>query len=235
MNLIFIFMLVSTASLAAYESNSAKSITNKKDGTYSPIAWFMIVLMIWPIGYPVYLYKRKYFGLKNLLWPSIGLMVLFNICYASTAYMIDKKQKEIERSITGISDDFTQENNNYHADDENIDPTEYTENIDRYENPTPAPTDIADTDFSKPLYTIENAIFCPSKIAHDFSIEKINENSIFSFGKESKAKSIGCIFVKSGIRVFATNYSGTVFFVTDNPKQEEYPWVTDENQLTNYP
>jgi len=72
-----ILIILATAIVAALEAKKAGMKTNRKNGTYGPTAWFFTFLLLWIVGYPTYMYKRKYFGLHNRLGASIIVMVLF--------------------------------------------------------------------------------------------------------------------------------------------------------------
>lgn len=69
--IIMLATILGTALVAAMEANKIGMISDRKKGTYSPTAWFFIIALIWIIGYPVYLYKRKYYGLPNRLIAGI--------------------------------------------------------------------------------------------------------------------------------------------------------------------
>lgn len=69
--------------------------SDRKKGTYNPTAWFFIITLLWIIGYPVYLFTRKHYGLINL---SVGGTLLALILVASWVIMnsaIEEKKAQI--------------------------------------------------------------------------------------------------------------------------------------------
>ena len=73
MVLLMLITIIGTAIVAAMEASKAGMVSDRKKGTYSPTAWFFIITMIWIVGYPVYLFKRKHYGLENRL--TLGILV----------------------------------------------------------------------------------------------------------------------------------------------------------------
>lgn len=90
-----------TALIAAMEAAKVGMVSNKQQGTYSPIAWFFIILLLWIIGYPAYLYKRRKYGLTNFL--VIGVIVaLFFIGSQLILGISIEQQKAKVRDILGL-------------------------------------------------------------------------------------------------------------------------------------
>lgn len=97
--LITVATIVATAVLAAVEASKVGMATNRAEGTYSPVAWFFILALLWIVGYPLYLFKRRRYGLKNLLAAGVAVALVF---VASTAIMgaaIDAKKDELRQGL----------------------------------------------------------------------------------------------------------------------------------------
>lgn len=72
-----ISVIVVTAIFCAMEANKLGMETDKKAGTYSPTFWFVAVVLIWVVFYPMYMLKRRDYGNKNLFLPSVFLALAF--------------------------------------------------------------------------------------------------------------------------------------------------------------
>jgi len=68
--------VLSTALIAAQEARWLGMVSDGK-GEYGPVAWFLLVAVIWVIAYPSYLYRRRKYGLPNLLRQGIGVVLVF--------------------------------------------------------------------------------------------------------------------------------------------------------------
>jgi len=95
--------IICTAIIAASEANQSGLVHDRKKGVYKPYQWFFILWLIWPIGFPYYLYKRKYFGLPNLsVWGIVAtLALIFGPALLST--MIDTQHGSSIASASSIS------------------------------------------------------------------------------------------------------------------------------------
>ncbi len=69
--------LLITAVLASVEAASAGMQTNRQKGSYGPTAWFFLVLLLWVVCYPAYLYKRRHYGFANLLIPGLVIAAVY--------------------------------------------------------------------------------------------------------------------------------------------------------------
>jgi hypothetical protein len=73
---------LATAIFAALEAKkigigSNKVQYNKGRKEFGPVAWFVFISLLWIIGYPVYLYKRSKYGLKNRLGEGILIAIIY--------------------------------------------------------------------------------------------------------------------------------------------------------------
>lgn len=51
--------------------------TDKNKGEYSPVVWVILILLFWFVSFPAYMGMRKRNGGKNLLLPSIILVIAY--------------------------------------------------------------------------------------------------------------------------------------------------------------
>ncbi|MDE2156891.1 MAG: zinc ribbon domain-containing protein [Xanthomonadaceae bacterium] len=85
--------VVVTAILAAMEASMAGMESDPTRGTYSPVSWFFIITLLWVVGYPAYLFKRRTYGFKNYLVGSLVVMVVF-LGLTYTMYGAIESQKD---------------------------------------------------------------------------------------------------------------------------------------------
>ena len=97
LNLIIFATVIGTAFLAAIEAQKIGMKYDRKNKTHSPTQWFFSLLLLWIVGYPVYLYERKRYGLKNLLFWGIVVAIAF--CVSS--YLMSASIEETRRHIFG--------------------------------------------------------------------------------------------------------------------------------------
>lgn len=101
LGLILVANILGTAGVATLEASKAGMTANRQQKTYSPTAWFFIIVLLWIVGYPMYLYKRAAVGLANRLVPGIIIACVFlgswGIMYAA-----------IEAQMAEIRADFEQ-------------------------------------------------------------------------------------------------------------------------------
>ncbi|AKJ94943.1 hypothetical protein TVD_06030 [Thioalkalivibrio versutus] len=69
--------LLITAVLASVEAASAGMQTSRQKGTYGPTTWFFLILLLWVVCYPAYLYKRRHYGFANLLVPGLVIGAVY--------------------------------------------------------------------------------------------------------------------------------------------------------------
>lgn len=95
MALIMLATVLGTAIVAAMEASKVGMKSDRKKGTYSPTAWFFIITLLWIIGYPVYLFKRKHYGLANRLVVGILVALVFVGSWSIINSAIEDKKAEI--------------------------------------------------------------------------------------------------------------------------------------------
>ncbi len=99
LSIVGIITIAATALVAAIEASQVGMVSNRKNGTYGPVAWFFIVSLLWVIGYPAYLYKRRKYGCTNFL--VIGLIVAFAFVGSQVlmGVAIDRKVDEVRSGL----------------------------------------------------------------------------------------------------------------------------------------
>jgi len=95
MNLLMLATVLGTAIVAAMEASKVGMQSDKKKGTYSATAWFFIITLLWIVGYPVYLYKRKHYGLTNRLVAGIFVALFFVGSWSVMNSAIEAKKAEV--------------------------------------------------------------------------------------------------------------------------------------------
>ena len=100
--LILLAVVTTTATLAAVEAKGLGMVSNRDKGTYSPTAWFLIVALIWAIGFPAYLYKRRHYGMANLLVGGVIVMFVFLGSWTLLLSAIEEKRAEILGNIEQV-------------------------------------------------------------------------------------------------------------------------------------
>lgn len=99
MALIMLATVLGTAIVAAMEASKVGMKSDRKKGTYSPTAWFFIIALLWIIGYPVYLFKRKHFGLSNRLIAGILIALIFVGSWSAMGSAIEAKKTEVRGDL----------------------------------------------------------------------------------------------------------------------------------------
>ncbi len=70
-------VVILTAALASVEAAKLGMTTDRAKGSYGPIAWFFIISLIWVVGYPAYLHKRRAYGRTGHLSAAIFIAAVF--------------------------------------------------------------------------------------------------------------------------------------------------------------
>ena len=102
--LVVVAVICGTAILAVVEASKVGAVSDKKSGTYSPVQWFFIIALLWIVGYPAYLLKRRNYGLKNYLWAGVAVMVVFLASALTIQSSINDSVNEI-RALFGLKHD----------------------------------------------------------------------------------------------------------------------------------
>ena len=108
LTLIMLATVLGTAIVAAMESSKVGMKSNRKKGTYSPTSWFFIITFIWIIGYPVYLFKRKNYGLTKRFNAGILVALIFVGSFIAMASAIDTQKSEVMGSLDHLQSELQQ-------------------------------------------------------------------------------------------------------------------------------
>jgi len=104
LSLLMIITVIGTAIVAAMEASKVGMKSDRKKGTYSPTAWFFIITLLWIIGYPIYLFKRKHYGLKNHLVAGLLVMFVFIGSWSAMNAAIEGKKSDIRKSFGQVEE-----------------------------------------------------------------------------------------------------------------------------------
>lgn len=104
LQLVVVGTVVLTAILAAFEAHSSGVQGNRSEGTYSPVGWFFLFVLLWVVSYPYYLAKRKKYGLGSLL----GVGILITLLFVGSAYVMGAAISEQQDKIRATLDQIGQ-------------------------------------------------------------------------------------------------------------------------------
>jgi hypothetical protein len=102
LSLIMIATVMGTAIIAAMEASKTGMKADKKNGTYSPTGWFFIIALLWIVGYPMYLLKRKYVGLASRVVPAVVVSLIFVGSYAIMSSAVDDRVEKVRGVFSGL-------------------------------------------------------------------------------------------------------------------------------------
>ena len=91
--------VLSTAAIAAAEASKVGMTTDRARGIYAPLGWFLAMLFIWAVAYPVYLFKRRYFGLRNRVAYGLGAALLFLLTITFLGYAIGSAKIDLQENL----------------------------------------------------------------------------------------------------------------------------------------
>lgn len=104
MALLMLVTVLGTAIVAAMEASKFDMKSERKKGTYSATAWFFLITLLWIICYPVYLYKRKHYGLTNRLVAGILVALIFVGSWGIMSLAIKEKRAEIRGNLQDMQE-----------------------------------------------------------------------------------------------------------------------------------
>jgi hypothetical protein len=98
---IVVVTVVATAVLVAIEANNfgmggetdLRPNGKRREG---PGEWFAGMLVLWFVAFPLYLNRRALYGVRRLLWPGLGAVLILSLSAGYMAAQIESKTKEIE-------------------------------------------------------------------------------------------------------------------------------------------
>ncbi len=106
MFIIFLLTTVNTFATAFFIRNEANEInkSNPQAGV-RPFVWFILSIILWPVFYPAWFFRRRKYGLKNLLVPTLissiiySFIILMLTAVVQAAYESEKKSDAIQKAI----------------------------------------------------------------------------------------------------------------------------------------
>lgn len=99
-------VVLGTSLLAYFESSAAvASAPDKK--LYPAGNWLVIMILMWIIGYPGYLFERHKYGLRNYCFLGFIIAVLFAGVSSYFLYAIENHRGNIQANIEKIYKDFS--------------------------------------------------------------------------------------------------------------------------------
>lgn len=102
MTLILVSVVLGTGIVAAMEAKNVGMTSDKAKGTYSSTSWFFIISLLWMVGYPAYLFKRRQFGLKNRLVPGLTVAFMFVGSWMLMNGAIEDKKAEVRAELATL-------------------------------------------------------------------------------------------------------------------------------------
>jgi hypothetical protein len=106
LTLIGVATVLATAALAAMEASKVGMTRDKAKGTHNPATWFFMIALLWIVGYPAYLLKRKHFGLKNQLIPGLVVALVFLFSWSSMNSAVESRKAEVRSNIEEMQRKF---------------------------------------------------------------------------------------------------------------------------------
>jgi hypothetical protein len=106
LTLIGVLTILATAALAATEASKVGMTRDKTKGTHNPVGWFLMIALLWIVGYPAYLLKRKHYGLKNQLVPGLIVALIFLVSWSSMNSAVESRKAEVRNSIEEMQRKF---------------------------------------------------------------------------------------------------------------------------------
>lgn len=107
LNFLTIATIIGTAILAAIEGSKLgmgnPSDLNKNGKKNSgPVAWFFLMVLLWVIAYPMYLWTRSKYGMKNYLLPGIFIALIFIISLFVMSSTVNQKVTELQQNMVQL-------------------------------------------------------------------------------------------------------------------------------------
>lgn len=99
---VIVGVVLGTAALAAIEAGKLGMKADKAMGSYSPGQWAALLALLWVIGYPAYLFKRRHYGKANLIVSGIVVAVIFIGSAGIILAAINAKVGELQASLAAI-------------------------------------------------------------------------------------------------------------------------------------
>ena len=102
LGLLVVLTVISTAVIAAAEASKISS------GTESQLEVFMGILLLWFVGYPMYLRKRSIYGLKDRSVLGIFVVVLFIGTVVALDWSIESAMSDVQQNLRDLQEKLRQ-------------------------------------------------------------------------------------------------------------------------------
>lgn len=103
LELVICAVVLGTACVAAFEAKALGMTHDAKKGTSGPTAWFFMIVILWVIGYPAYMFKRKEAGVKNRVVASILLVLLYVGSIFAVGSAIETQKQKVRDVFGGLT------------------------------------------------------------------------------------------------------------------------------------
>lgn len=99
LQLIVVLTVAGTAILGAVEASQFGMERDSKQGGYGPVGWFLLMIIIWAVAYPAYLFHRRKYGARSYLVLAIMTVIVFGGSALLMQSSIDDTLAEIRRNL----------------------------------------------------------------------------------------------------------------------------------------
>lgn len=86
--------VILSALTASVEAGIARRGYSPKARTNSPVVWFLGICLAWVLGYPLYLHKRRDWGLTSLLAPGLVITIGFIFAFGLSIMIFSHRSLE---------------------------------------------------------------------------------------------------------------------------------------------
>ena len=70
----------------------------------SPVCWFFLVALLWVIGFPMWMYRRSRYGLKNMFAVSVIVAVILVGTDLVIWTALQEQRESLARELEGLRD-----------------------------------------------------------------------------------------------------------------------------------
>ena len=100
LTLVGLMTVLATAAVVYLEAKAAEEANGGPlEGVFSSTKWTILVALLWIVGYPWYMKKRKAYGLKDLFVPAVVITVIFMVVTLAVNASIDSAVEELNRTL----------------------------------------------------------------------------------------------------------------------------------------
>ncbi|MDR3479488.1 MAG: hypothetical protein P4L91_02095 [Burkholderiaceae bacterium] len=99
--LVALATVLGSAFVVSAEARALGMVTDKAKSTNGPTAWFFSLVLLWIVAYPLYLYRRKAYGVPNRMLVGLVLALVFTGSQFVMASSIEAKKAEVRNVFSG--------------------------------------------------------------------------------------------------------------------------------------